>query len=51
MEKSIIVIENFHVPYICTDEEGETLYFENMRDAERYAENCQCPTIVELNTF
>lgn len=44
----LIVIETFWTPTICTNEEGETMYFDSMEAAQEYAENCQNPTIVEV---
>ena len=48
----IIVIENFHTPSICTDTDGEVLTFNSLEEAKEYAEdNCQCGTVVEVNSF
>ena len=50
--KNIIVLENFHTPTVCTDTEGDVIYFESLDEAYEYAEeNCQCGTVVQVNSF
>jgi len=46
---SFIVIENFGgSATVCTDENGETLYFETEQEAEVEADDCQNGYILEV---
>lgn len=46
---NFIVIEKFDFVAICTNEDGETMYFETREDAQKHAdEECQNGQVVEL---
>lgn len=44
-----IVVEAFPEPFICIDEEGDTIYFDDVSDANWYARTqCQNGQVVKI---
>ena len=44
-----LVVETFPEPFICVDEEGETVYFDDISDANWYAQSqCQAGQVVKI---
>ena len=45
-----LILETFGTPTVVTDEDGETLYFNNTYSARQFAEdNCQEPIVVKIS--
>jgi hypothetical protein len=44
-----IVIEKFPEPFVCTTEEGATLYFDTLLDAQEEADDCQDGQVVQIS--